>query len=72
MKEIVNFEFIQKVLNEKYTGTVLEKSAFCGDIMGVAEQLQTLGYDRGKAGTVMELIRSGLSQEEALLNIKKG
>jgi len=67
----VNFKTIKKLmLNEQYNSTDLEIAALGGDITGISEMLKTKGIDGDKAGTFMALIRSGLSESEALGQIK--
>lgn len=67
----IKFETIKKIMSEQYTGTDLEIAALGGDTMSIAEMLKTKGYNSCHADAVMVSIRSGMSEEEALKQIKQ-
>jgi len=68
----INFETIKKiVLDEKYTGNEMEVQALGGNVEGVAKILESMGMNGDDAGTVIQLIKSGMSSEEAVMSIKK-
>ena len=63
----IDFENIKKVvISEKYTGTKMEIAALNGDLAGVAKLMK----NGDNAGAVMQLIRSGMSEKEALMSVK--
>lgn len=67
----ITFDSIKKVVEEKYTGDPMEIAALNGDITSIAEMLESAGGNGDDAGAIMQLIRSGMSSEEALMSIKK-
>lgn len=67
----INFETIKKLsLNEQYSNTEIEIAALGGDTMSIAEMLKTKGMNPCHADDVMVFIRSGMSEMEALNQIK--
>lgn len=70
MKNKMDFNGIKTIMSEQYTQTELEVMAFIGNVEKVAEMLKEKGIDPDKAGAVMELIRSGNSEAEALSQVK--
>ncbi len=67
----ITFETIKKVMAEQYAGNPMEIAALNGDTPGVAKMLKESGKNPDHAGTIVELIRAGMSSDEALNSIKK-
>lgn len=67
----MDFKTIKKVVSEKYSETEMEIAALGGDVEGVSEMMKAKGLDGDKASNVVQLIRSGMSEEEALADINK-
>ena len=59
------------VLKEKYNASDLELKALARDVEGVAKILESKGYKKDDAGTVIDLILSGQSEEEVLKGLSK-
>lgn len=58
------------VLNETYINSDMEVAALNGDTPTVAKMLSDRGMNSDDAGTVVELIRTGFSEEQALKMVK--
>lgn len=67
----INYEVIKRLaLNEQYSSTEMEIAALGGDTMSIAEMLKSKGMNPCHADDVMIFIRSGMSEMEALNQIK--
>ena len=67
----VNYQTIKDVMSEKYSQTTIEIYALGGNVEGVAKILKERGENPDNAGVIVDLIRSGFSEEEALNNVKQ-
>jgi len=66
----VNFETIKMVMAEQYSGNEMEVAALGSDIEGVARMLKEAGKNPDDAGTIVQLIKSGMSSEDAINSLK--